>query len=153
MTKNSKGGNKNRRRGRKFSKPQSRELILKQSGQEYGRLEKNLGNHHFECLCADGIVRRANIPGSFQKRYWMRVQDYVLVSIRIGLNHNECDILYKYNPNEVNQLQERGLIDQICMDGQENGIDEEDILEEIQETDPKTENILSTIDDDFLNDI
>ena len=76
MTKNSKGGNKNRRRGRKFSKPQSRELILKQSGQEYGRLEKNLGNHHFECLCADGIVRRANIPGSFQKRYWMRVKAF-----------------------------------------------------------------------------
>ncbi len=151
MTKNSKGGNKNRRRGRKFSKPQSRELLLKQSGQEYGRLEKNLGNHHFECLCADGIVRRANIPGSFQKRYWMRVQDYVLVSIRIGLNPNDCDILYRYNPNEVNQLQERGLLDKIMTDEQEMGIEENEFLEEVQND--NTESILDNIDDDIFDDI
>lgn len=149
MTKNSKGGNKNRRRGRKFSKPLSRELLLKQSGQEYGRLEKNLGNHHFECLCADGIVRRANIPGSFQKRYWMRVQDYVLVSIRIGLNPNDCDILYRYNPNEVNQLQERGLLDKITTD--EMGIEENEFLEEVQND--NTESILDNIDDDIFDDI
>ena len=151
MTKNSKGGNKNRRRGRKFSKPQSREILLKQSGQEYGRLEKNLGNHHFECLCADGIVRRANIPGSFQKRYWMRVQDYVLVSIRIGLNPNDCDILYRYNPNEVNQLQERGLLDKIMTDEQEMGIEENEFLEEVQND--NTESILDNIDDDIFDDI
>ena len=151
MTKNSKGGNKNRRSGRKFSKPQSRELLLKQSGQEYGRLEKNLGNHHFECLCADGIVRRANIPGSFQKRVWMRVLDYVLVSIRIGLNPNACDILYRYNPNEVNQLQERGLLDKITTDEQGIDIEEDEFLEEIQNNNDNTGSILDNIDDDIFD--
>ena len=81
----------------------------------------------------------------------MRVQDYVLVSIRIGLNPNDCDILYRYNPNEVNQLQERGLLDKIMTDEQEMGIEENEFLEEVQND--NTESILDNIDDDIFDDI
>ena len=148
MAKNSKGGNKNRRRGRKFSKPQSRDLKVKSTDQEYGKLEKALGNSRFECRCSDGIVRTAFVPGSFKFRYWMRVDDVVLVSIRIGLNTSQCDILYKYNPTEVQQLHEKELLKNVFVD--ENATPIEEALEEVTET---TENILEDIDSDILDDI
>ena len=149
MAKNSIGGNKNRRRGRKFSKPQSRDLKVKSVDQEYGKLEKALGNSRFECRCSDGIVRTAFVPGSFKFRYWMRVDDVVLVSIRIGLNTSQCDILYKYNPTEVQQLREKELLKKVFVDD-EDMTPLEEIEEEVTET---TENILEDIDSDILDDI
>ena len=110
MTKNTKGGKGHKRRGRKFLKPNHRELILKDRHQEYGKLVAAKGDCRFECLCSDGKTRIAHVPGSFRNRIWCRVDDYVLVSIRIGLSTEDCDICYKYNFNEVKQLEEKELI-------------------------------------------
>ncbi len=101
-------GGKKFKRGKKFSKfasKQTREIIYKNpnDNQEYARLEKNLGHHRFEILCADGEKSIAHIPGSFHKRVWCSVGDYVLVSKR-AFQLDKCDILYKYFPAEVEQL-------------------------------------------------
>jgi translation initiation factor 1A len=95
---NNRGGKKFKR-GKKFSKfatKQTREIIYKTEGQEYARLERNLGDHRFEILCADGVLRIAHIPGSFRKRLWFHVGDYALVSMR-SFQENKCDLCYKYN--------------------------------------------------------
>ena len=149
MARNNKGGNKNRRRGRKFSKPQSRDLKVKSTEQEYGKLEKALGTSRFECRCSDGIVRTAFVPGSFKFRYWFRVDDVVLVSIRVGLNQNQCDILYKYNPNEIQQLREKELLKKVFVE--EDRLSLEEMMDDIQPD--TTENILEEIDSDILDDI
>lgn len=116
MTKNTKGGKGHKKRGRKFMKPIQRDLKLKDKDQEYGKLIANLGDCRFECLCTDGKTRTAHVPGSFRNRIWMRVDDIVLISIRIGISVDHCDILYKYNLNEIRQLEEKGFISKITTD-------------------------------------
>jgi translation initiation factor 1A len=151
MTKNKKGGNRNRRQGRKFFKPASRDTILKETNQEYGLLQRNLGDCRFECLCNDKKIRIAHVPGSFRKRIWMRVDDFVLVSIRTDLDPMHCDILHKYMKNEVDQLTEKGFIDNLLL---KEIPDPEDIIveEEVVENNGFTINIQES-DDDNVNDI
>jgi translation initiation factor 1A len=129
MTKNTKGGKGHKRRGRKFLKPSQRELIFKDRHQEYGKLVAAKGDCRFECLCTDGKTRIAHVPGSFRNRIWCRVDDYVLVSIRIGLSTEDCDICYKYNLNEVKQLEEKELIKNLAdKDDRRNFPEEDDLL-------------------------
>lgn len=134
MVKNNKGGKGNRRRGRKFTRPMQRGLIEKESGQDYGKLIRNLGDHRFECLGADGVTRIAHIPGSFQNRIWMRVDDIILYSLRIGFSNNLCDICYKYNPNEVLQLEEKGVIKRLLQEPTELPIENLDDVEIKEDT-------------------
>jgi translation initiation factor 1A len=53
----------------------------------------------FECL---GIIR-----GSMRKRVWMTAGDFVLVGIR-DFQREKCDILHKYDMNEVRKLKVSG---------------------------------------------
>lgn len=115
---NNRGGKKFKR-GKKFSNfnsRQTRELVYKQSDQEYARLDRNLGERRFEIMCSDGIQRIAHVPGSFAKRLWFNVGDYVLVSMR-SFEPNKCDILYKYNSNEIEQLRSENKLGSLGNDG------------------------------------
>jgi initiation factor 1A len=145
MTKNIKGGKGAKKRARKYinNKTFTRDMIYKQDNQEYGKLTKALGCRRFTCLCSDGKERTAWIPGSlhFVK---FRVDDFVLVSLRIGMDPLKCDICYKYNPTECLQLQEEGLITNIVKD--ENAINEEILFEE-KPVGPEIEINLDDLDD------
>ena len=81
----------------------------------------------------------------------MRVDDFVLVSIRTDLDPMHCDILHKYMKNEVDQLTEKGFIDNLLL---KEIPDPEDIIveEEVVENNGFTINIQES-DDDNVNDI
>ena len=110
MPRNS-GGGKKWKRNKKFSNGnrRSRELLLKQAGQDYAYLEQACGDSRFKCITTDGEKREANVPGSFKKRCWFRVQDIVLVSVR-EFQPNKVDICYKYNPDEARLLEQKGYL-------------------------------------------
>lgn len=122
---NNRGGKKFKR-GKKFSNfsRQTRELVYKQNDQEYARLDRNLGERRFEIMCSDGIQRIAHVPGSFAKRLWFNVGDYALVSMR-SFEPNKCDILYKYNINEIEQLRCENKLGYLKNDGTSNEEDHE----------------------------
>ena len=154
MTKNICGGKGAKKRARKYvnNRNQPRQMIYKKPDQEYARLTKALGCNRFTCVCADGETRMAHIPGSLR---WTRFreEDYVIVSIRIGIDLSKCDILHKYNPTEVKQLEEEKLIDEIL--DKNNQIKENEFIESLeQEPNNQEENQINiNIDNDIFDDI
>ena len=153
MTKNFSGGKGAKKRARKYvnNRNQTRQLVEKSQNQEYAKLTKALGCRRFTCLCSDGIERMTWIPGSL---HWIRfrVDDYVLVSIRVELDSLKCDILHKYNPTEVQQLTEKKLIQKILQkEDRENNQNLLD-LEQVEVEDPKQDEALE-VGDSFFDDI
>lgn len=137
MVKNIFGGKNAKKRAKKFvnNRNASRQLEKKQEDQEYALLTKKFGDCRFECICSDGITRVAHVPGKFRNRWRFLIDDYVLVSIRIGIEPIKCDILHKYNPGEVEQLRNEGLLKKINTDDDK----EEELLEESEEVNNEEE--------------
>ena len=154
MTKNICGGKGAKKRARKYvnNRNQPRQMIYKKSDQEYARLTKALGCNRFTCVCNDGETRMAHIPGSLR---WTRFreEDYVIVSIRIGIDFSKCDILHKYNPTEVKQLEEEKLIDEIIPKNIQ--INEDEFIESLEQEpkDDEVNRINIEIDDIVFDDI
>lgn len=154
MTKNFSGGKGAKKRARKYvnNRNQTRQLIEKSQNQEYAKLIKALGCRRFTCLCSDGIERMTWIPGSL---HWIRfrVDDYVLVSIRVELDSLKCDILHKYNSTEVQQLTEKKLIQKILQkEDRENNQNLLDLEVEVEVEDPKQDEPIE-VGDSFFDDI
>jgi initiation factor 1A len=75
-------------------------------GQVYGIIQKALGNRFFEVNCLDSKIRRCKARS---KRLKINTQECVIISLR-DFDNNSGDIIYKYEPDEVRQLQRQGLL-------------------------------------------
>lgn len=60
--------------------------------------------------CTDGNERLCSIPGRFKRRFWIKVNDTVIVKPWIVQSNERADIVWRYRPLEVNKLRERKLI-------------------------------------------
>lgn len=74
--------------------------------QVYGIIEKALGNRFFTVNCLDNVSRRCKVR---QKRMKVKVGDCTIVSLR-DFEDNVADIIYRYDSDEVRQLQKMGLL-------------------------------------------
>lgn len=148
MPRNSKGGKKFKRTKKFTSNQKNRELVLKQSDQKYGFLTENMGDLRFKVLCDDGKVRTGHVPGKFRNRYFFRKEDYVLVSIR-SFQPSMCDLLYKYNAQEVLKLREKNLLQMIQTE--DNDMSLEYMMEEPNEIDSEAESDVEIENENKLN--
>ena len=73
----SKGAQRKTNRG-----PQKRELEYKDDCQEYAQVVKILGNSRCRVQCFDGVSRLGHIRGNMRKKVWIKLSDFVLVSLR-----------------------------------------------------------------------
>ena len=103
------GGGKNKKKGKKMTTNESRELILKGDGLEYGQNIRLFGEGRFEILCSDGKTRHGSIKGSMRKRVFVNMNDIVLVSI-IEYEPEKCIVIHKYNDDEIRQLKKMNEI-------------------------------------------
>ena len=135
MVRNIFGGKNAKKRAKKFvnNRNATRQLEKKAQGQEYAQLTKKPGDCRFDCICSDGVQRVAHVPGKFRKRWWFQIDEYVLVSIRFGIDPSKCDILHKYNQGEVEQLKNEGLLTKIVNDQDINPEEIEEQVEEVQD--------------------
>jgi translation initiation factor 1A len=101
MPKNKLGGNKAKRA--KGGEKEKRELIFKEDGQEYGQVQRMLGNGRCEVSCFDGTKRLCHIRGKMRKKVWVNQGDIVLVSLR-DFQDEKGDIIVKYMPDEARNL-------------------------------------------------
>jgi len=105
------GGGKNRRRGKNFSSLlHKREIIFRDDQQLYGHVEKLLGDKRVLCKCSDQLERVCHIRGKFHRRVWINPGDIVLLSKR-EFEHEKADIIHKYTPEEGRFLVENGEFD------------------------------------------
>jgi translation initiation factor 1A len=118
MPKNKKGGKKFKR-GKKFDDSNDDKQVVPEpeGSQEYAIVEKRLGGQFLLVKCSDGKSRKCFIRGKFRKRVWMNAGDLLLISLREELlDEGKCDVMYKYNPYEINYLQSRGKLDSLKTD-------------------------------------
>jgi len=80
-------------------------------GEMYGVITRILGGNHLEVMYADEKLRITRIPGKFRRRRWLRAGDLVIVEPWYGLDEDKKgDLIYRYHPNQVRILQERGML-------------------------------------------
>jgi translation initiation factor 1A len=80
-----------------------RELSFKEEMQEYAQIIRLLGDSRFEVQCMDGVKRVAHVRGKMHKKSWVASGDLILVSLR-EYEPEKCDIILKYNEEEVRKL-------------------------------------------------
>lgn len=88
---------------------EKRAVKLKGEEEEYALVEKILGDRRTELACADGEKRMGLIRGKFRKRVWINRYDVVLISLR-DFQEEKADIIHKYKPEEVRELQRKGEV-------------------------------------------
>ena len=103
MVKNITGGSKHKKYAKKSSditQYNIKNLIKEGNEQMYAYVDTILGNCRFNVKCTDDKIRLAHIRGKLRKRSWCKVGDIILISLR-DFQDNKCDIIKKYNPEEV----------------------------------------------------
>jgi translation initiation factor 1A len=107
MTKNT-GGKKHKRGARPTGG--KRELIIKEEQQEYGLVDKMLGDMRCLVMCSDSTTKVCHIRGKFKRRVWINVGDTVLISTR-EFEDEKADVIHKYSPEEAEMLKYNGEFD------------------------------------------
>lgn len=75
-----------------------------------GVLEQRLGANHMLIKCLDGKPRTCRVPGRLRRRLWLRPGNIVIVEPwEIG-GETKGDVIWKYNPAEVNWLKRKGFL-------------------------------------------
>ena len=170
MPKNVKGGSKHKKMKNTSNNDEIKQedLILKNgSDQDYGKVEKLLGNCRVSLLCNDKVIRMGIIRGSMRKRQWLNIGSIVIYAMR-AYEVDKVDIIHVYNNNVLKILENRMNLN--------FNISEEEVTDDIftteaneltipkQETQKKNvyynfsdssdeEKINTVIDDDYINDI
>jgi translation initiation factor 1A len=111
MVKNVHGGNKSKRGKRSaYLTDSKRVLQYKEDMQEYGVVEKMLGDMRCSVLCSDSTVRVCHIRGKFKRRVWINMGDTVLIALR-DFEDGKADVIHKYNAIEAELLKAHGEFD------------------------------------------
>ena len=96
---------KNKKKGSKKKINRNTELIFAEDLQAYARVDNQCGDGRFDLFCFDiNKNRMGPIRGSIKKFTWINRDDTVLISLR-EFDNNRCDIIHKYNNDEVLRLQ------------------------------------------------
>jgi translation initiation factor 1A len=96
---------KNKKKGSKKKINRNTELIFAEDLQAYARVDNQCGDGRFDLFCFDiNKNRMGTIRGSIKKFTWINRDDTVLISLR-EFDNNRCDIIHKYNNDEVLRLQ------------------------------------------------
>ena len=109
MPKNVKGGNKHKKMKNNSNSDEitQNDLILKSGKeQDYGKIEKILGNGRFNLLCNDKITRLGIIRGKMRKRNWVNMGSIVLYSIR-EYEKDKVDIIHVYSNSVLKMLEHK----------------------------------------------
>lgn len=74
-----------------------------------GVVLQRLGGNRMNVKTTDGKTRNCRVPGRFKKRFWIRVNDAVII-IPWPDDDNKGDVIFHYNKNATYQLKKRGLL-------------------------------------------
>ncbi|MBM3233859.1 translation initiation factor eIF-1A [Candidatus Pacearchaeota archaeon] len=77
-----------------------------------GILEQRLGASRILVKCLDGKARNCRVPGRLKKKLWLREGDIVIVE-PWEFDNDKGDVIFKYNPSQVQWLQRKGYLKEI----------------------------------------
>lgn len=105
MPKNVKGGSKHKKMKNNSNNDEisKDDLILKEEGQNYGKVEKLLGNCRMSILSTDNTTKIGLVRGSMRKKQWINVGDIIIYSDR-DFESDKVDIIHVYKPRVLQIL-------------------------------------------------
>lgn len=104
------GKDKKRKNKGKSSEGEVLRVRLPRGREVLGVLEQRLGANHMLIKCLDGKSRTCRVPGRLRRRLWLRPGNIVLVEPwEIG-GETKGDVIWKYNPAEVDWLKRKGFL-------------------------------------------
>ena len=108
MPRNKKGGKKAKSKGNKHEHQQNvlEKIPTLYNDQQFAELTINKGDCRFEGLFMDGIVRTCHVPGSFRKKVWFKVGDFVVSSPR-PFQKNKADIEMKISESIIPEIKKK----------------------------------------------
>ena len=125
---NNKGGKKYKRNKNVLQENKNTRFKDENESQEYALIKKALGNCRFEVLCFDGKTRLATMCGKMRKRVFVNQDELVLVSLR-DWQDSKCDIIDKYNSNDIKKLKQLKCIPDFIK-FEEKSVVEDDIVDD-----------------------
>ena len=110
MPKNQTGGSRHKKGANS-----AKRFVVYADGREtiYAQVTAKLGGSQFTVHCQDDVNRTGVVRGSVGKggNNYVRPGDYVLVGLRTYLsNQTTCDIVFRYNPDEVEGIRAQGRL-------------------------------------------
>jgi translation initiation factor 1A len=114
---------KNKRaRARRNVADTAREFPVRSEDQHrYASVTRMLGDGRLLAKCDDGVERMCRVRGKLRGREWINANDVLLVSVR-DFEPDKADVLWKYQPNEVDRLRRWG--EPVCAFGPPSKDDE-----------------------------
>lgn len=107
MPKNVKGGSKHKKQKNNTNDDYMEEIIYKNGEeQDYGKVDKLLGNCRVSLLCNDNENRIGIIRGSMRKKQWINVGNIVIYTKRL-YEKDKVDIIHVYNNNILKMIESK----------------------------------------------
>ena len=78
----------------------------------FGIIEQRVGASRMIVKCLDGKARNCRVPGRMKRRLWLREGDVVIVE-PWEFDNEKGDILFKYNPAQIDWLKRKGYLKEI----------------------------------------
>ncbi len=103
-----------------------RELLFKESGEDYAQVLKLLGGSKMEVLCMDNKKRIAKVRGKFKRRVWVNMGDIILVALR-EFEDEKCDIIHVFYADEAKTLKAMGEIPQDIQISEQQKLENNDL--------------------------
>ncbi len=86
------------------------ELRLPRGKEVVGTVTKILGASRFMVMCSDSKERLCSIPGKFKRKFWIKVNDVVLVQPWVAEPDEKGDIIWRYSIMAANKLKRMNLL-------------------------------------------
>lgn len=95
-----------------YNSEQRVRVRLPRNGELFGIIEQRVGGSRMLVKCSDGKIRNCKVPGRLKRALWIREGDTVIVK-PWEFDNDKGDVLFKFNPNDVQVLRERGYLKDI----------------------------------------
>ena len=84
---------------------------LPKQGEVIGIIEQRHRGNKMKVDCLGGKERNCRVPGRLKRSLWLRPNDVVIVQ-PWELDNTKGDVLFKYNPSEIDFLKNKGFLKQ-----------------------------------------
>jgi translation initiation factor 1A len=106
-------GKKEEREAQEQLEQDLQRVKIPKGNEVFGILERRLGGSRTQVRCLDGKTRVCRIPGRLKRKLWVREGDLLLIEPWEHGGDDKGDILFKYKPNQVQYLKNRGLLSKL----------------------------------------
>ena len=102
-----------KKKGQQIQQPEFIRVRTPKKNEVIGTVMQRLGGSRLSVACLDGNTRVCRIPGRLKKSLWVREGNIVLVEPWEFEGDKKGDVVYRYNPTQVEWLKRKGYLKQI----------------------------------------